>query len=135
MMEENVQNVSLKFFGIGKVLPFLRKYRRQVAVMLICGLATGLVDTILPLFSRYALNHYVAERTLDTLPSYICIYVFAIVFSAVNNYCSCTLATRIEVWLDRDMRNKAFEHLQTLSFSYFNQNSVGYIHADRKSVV
>lgn len=128
-MDENLQNVSLKYFGIGKVIPFLKKYRSQIAVMLICGLATGLVDTILPLFSRYALNHYVAECTLDTLPSYICIYVIAIVFSAVNNYYSCTLATRIEVWLDRDMRNKAFEHLQTLSFSYFNQNSVGYIHA------
>ena len=129
MMDENLQNSSLKFFGIGKVIPFLKKYRRQISIMLSCGLATGLVDTILPLFSRYALNHYVAERTLDTLPSYICIYVIAIVFSAVNNYYSCTLATRIEVWLDRDMRNKAFEHLQTLSFSYFNQNSVGYIHA------
>lgn len=129
MMEERAQNTSLKYFGIGKVLPFLNKYRKQIAVMLICGLATGLVDTILPLFSRYALNHYVEERTLDTLPSYILIYVFAIVFSAVNNYYSCTLATRIEVWLDRDMRNRAFEHLQTLSFSFFNQNSVGYVHA------
>ena len=129
MMEERAQNTSLKYFGIGKVLPFLNKYRKQIAVMLICGLATGLVDTILPLFSRYALNHYVEERTLDTLPSYILIYVFAIVFSAVNNYYSCTLATRIEVWLDRDMRNRAFEHLQMLSFSFFNQNSVGYVHA------
>ena len=128
-MNENERNVSLKYFGIGKVVPFLKKYRRQIAVMLICGLATGFVDTILPLFSRYALNHYVAERTLDTLPSYICIYAAAIVFSAVNSYYSCTLATKIEVWLSRDMRNKAFKHLQTLSFSYFNQNSVGYIHA------
>jgi ATP-binding cassette subfamily B protein len=31
--------------------------------------------------------------------------------------------------VDRDLRNAAFNHLQTLSFSYFNQNSVGYIHA------
>ena len=129
MMEEKMQNVSLKYFGIRKVLPFLKKYRSRIALMLICGIATGLVDTILPLFSRYALNHYVADRTLDTLPFYICLYLFAIVFSALNNYVSCTLATRLEVWLDRDLRNRAFEHLQTLSFSYFNQNSVGYIHA------
>ena len=31
--------------------------------------------------------------------------------------------------VDRDLRNAAFNHLQTLSFSYFNRNSVGYIHA------
>ena len=31
--------------------------------------------------------------------------------------------------VDRDLRNASFNHLQTLSFSYFNQNNVGYIHA------
>ena len=127
-MNEN-EHVSLKFFGIGKVLPFLKKYRVYLFLMLLCGLATGVIDIILPLFRRYALNHYVAERTLDTLPWYIVSYVLALVFSSVNNYFSCTMATRIEVWLARDMRNKAFEHLQKLSFSYYNQNSVGYIHA------
>ena len=124
-MKHDERSVPLKWFGIGKVLPFLKKYRARVAVMLICGLATGLVDTIQPLFSRYSLNHFVAGRTLDTLPLFICLYAVSILFSAVNNYYSCTLATKIEVWLSKDMRNKAFEHLQTLSFSYFNQNSVG----------
>lgn len=27
------------------------------------------------------------------------------------------------------MKKASFDHLQRLSFSYFNQNSVGYIHA------
>ena len=36
---------------------------------------------------------------------------------------------KIEVGVDMDLRNEAFSHLQTLSFSYYNQNSVGYIHA------
>ena len=128
-MNENDYNVSLPFFGIGKMLPFLRKYKDKIAIMLLCGLAAGVVDIITPLFRRYALNHFVELKTLDTLVPYIIFYFLAIVFAAVTNYISCTLATRIEVWLDRDMRNKAFEHLQTLSFSYFNQNSVGYIHA------
>ncbi|MDR9824736.1 ABC transporter transmembrane domain-containing protein, partial [Vibrio sp. FNV 38] len=34
-----------------------------------------------------------------------------------------------EVRVNRDLRAAAFNHLQTLSFSYFNQNSVGYIHS------
>ena len=29
----------------------------------------------------------------------------------------------------RSQARRAFNHLQTLSFSYFNQNSVGYVHA------
>ena len=35
----------------------------------------------------------------------------------------------VEMSIDRELRDKAFNHLQTLSFSYFNRNSVGYIHA------
>ena len=31
--------------------------------------------------------------------------------------------------VNRELRQTGFTHLQTLSFSYFNQNSVGYIHA------
>jgi ATP-binding cassette subfamily B protein len=33
------------------------------------------------------------------------------------------------MYVGRDMKKASFDHLQTLSFSYYNQNSVGYIHA------
>ncbi len=120
---------GLPFFGIGKMLPFLKKYKKNLLTMVICGLAGTLVDIAVPLFQRYSLNHFVGGATLDTLWIFIILYVAAIVFAAVANYISAMLATCVEVWLDRDLRNKAFEHLQTLSFSYFNRNSVGYIHA------
>ncbi len=120
---------GLPFFGIGKMLPFLKKYKKSLLIMVICGLAGTLVDIAVPLFQRYSLNHFVGGGTLDTLWIFVILYVAAIVFAAVANYISAMLATCVEVWLDRDLRNKAFEHLQTLSFSYFNRNSVGYIHA------
>lgn len=120
---------GLPFFGIGKMLPFLKKYKKNLLAMVICGLAGTLVDIAVPLFQRYSLNHFVGGATLDTLWIFIILYVAAILFAAVANYISAMLATCVEVWLDRDLRNKAFEHLQTLSFSYFNRNSVGYIHA------
>ena len=52
-----------------------------------------------------------------------------ILFTGVTNYFSARNALWLEVRLDKDLRNAAFEHLQTLSFSYFSQNSVGYIHS------
>jgi ATP-binding cassette subfamily B protein len=45
------------------------------------------------------------------------------------NFVSCNGAMRTEVSVNRDLRKEAFDHLQTLSFSYFNQNSVGWIHS------
>ncbi|MBQ8554362.1 MAG: ABC transporter ATP-binding protein [Clostridia bacterium] len=128
-MSQTNEKQSLPFFGIGKVLPFMAPYRRVVFVMIACGLMSTGVDLLIPQFQRYALNHFIGEGTLDTLPIFIGVYILAIILMGVLNYVSCNYAMRTEVSVNRDLRNAAFSHLQTLSFSYFNQNSVGYIHA------
>ena len=119
----------LRFFGLGKVLPYLLRYKKQLLILVLGSLAASLIDIGVPLFQRYALNHFVGGGTLDTLPVFIALYFAVIVFSAWMSYLSTYSGMAIEVGVDKDLRNDAFAHLQTLSFSYFNQNSVGYIHS------
>lgn len=126
---KKAERSGLPFFGIGKILPYLARYKKRVYAMLFCGLLGSVVDIAQPILQRYSINHFIGGGTLDTLPWFIAIYFGTILLSAAANYISCTDATCLEVWIDRDLRNDAFAHLQTLSFSYFNQNSVGYIHA------
>ena len=128
-MEEKEQKASLPFFGIPRLIPYIRKYRKTLLIMIICGLGGTGVDLVLPLLQRYALNHYVAFRTLDTLPFYVVLYVAIILFGAVVNYIATLDAWSTEVRVNRDLRSSAFDHLQKLSFSYYNQNAVGYIHS------
>ena len=128
-VNRDTEKRSLPFFGIGKVLPYMKKYARVTILMVACGLSSTGVDLLIPQFQRYALNHFIAEKTLDTLPFFIALYVAILLLMGVLNYVSCFHAMRTEVSVNRDLRNAAFSHLQTLSFSYFNQNSVGYIHA------
>ena len=127
--ERKQDAVSLPFFGIPRILPYVKKYKKTLLAMLVCGLVGSGMDIALPLFQRYALNHFISLNTLDTLPWFIIIYVSAILFAAATNYVACKGAMTTEVSVNRDLRSAAFNHLQTLSFSYFNQNSVGYIHA------
>lgn len=126
---KKTERSGLPFFGIGKIIPYLARYKKRVYAMLFCGLLGSVVDIAQPILQRYSINHFIGGGTLDTLPWFIAIYFGTILLSAAANYISCTDATCLEVWIDRDLRNDAFAHLQTLSFSYFNQNSVGYIHA------
>ena len=126
---KKAEKSGLPFFGVGKITPYLARYKKQVYAMLVCGLLGSVVDIAQPILQRYSINHFIGGGTLDTLPWFIAIYFGTILLSAAANYISCTDATCLEVWIDRDLRNDAFAHLQTLSFSYFNQNSVGYIHA------
>ncbi len=129
MSEQHEEKRSLPFFGIPKVLPYLGRYRKMMLVMVACGLMSTGMDLLSPQFQRYALDHFIAGNTLDTLPLFILGYVLMVCLMGVLNYISCTYAMKTEVSVNRDLRNAAFNHLQTLSFSYFNQNSVGYIHA------
>ena len=127
--DEQKEYVSLPWFGINKLLPYLKPYRRIIICMIFLGLTGGLVDIVLPLFQRYALNQFIAAGTLNTLGSFIAVYIMVLAFQVVANTSSAYQACQIEMYVGRDMKRASFDHLQTLAFSYYNQNSVGYIHA------
>ena len=99
---------GLPFFGIGRVMPYLGKYRRTLIIMIVCGLCGSLVDIILPLFHQYALDHFVTGGVLDTLAVFIVLYVASVIFAGVVNYAAMSRATATEVSINRDLRAKAF---------------------------
>ena len=117
------------FFGVPLIMPYIRPYVPTVSLMIFLGILSSLADTIYPLFNSWALDHFVAEGTLDGLPVFLLLYIGFMVLQELDNYYCLYQCGKVEVEIDRDLRNAAFAHLQTLSFSYFNQNSVGYIHA------
>lgn len=121
--------VSLPYFGINKLIPYLKPYKFIVFSMIIFTLLVSLVDIVLPLFQKYALNHFIKGDTLDTLTAFIITYAIILTFQVIANMVSAYQACQIEMYVGRDMKRASFNHLQTLAFSYFNQNSVGYIHA------
>ena len=127
--DEQKEYVSLPYFGINKLLPYLKPYRRIILCMVLLGLAGGAVDIALPLFQRYALNHFIALGTLETLGRFITAYLAVLAFQVIANTISAYQACQVELYVGRDMKRASFNHLQTLAFSYYNQNSVGYIHA------
>ncbi len=127
--DNNENSRMLPWFGIPKLLPYVRPYRKMIVVMVTLGIVSSLIDSVYPLFNRYALDHFVAGETLQGLGLFIVLYVILLVIQVIGNFISTYLGGKVEMSVDRDLRNAAFNHLQTLSFSYFNQNNVGYIHA------
>ena len=85
------------------------------------------LDIVWPLFTQYAINHFIADTTLKGLPVFILLYVLCLGIQVLMSYISCSYAGQIEMYIGRDLKRESFNHLQNLSFSYFNQNSVGYI--------
>ena len=128
-MNNKNESRSLPLFGIPRLFPFLKKYRAKIAFMILLGFLSSLIDTIYPLFNRYAIDHFVAEKTLDGIGVMVAVYLVILLLQVVINYRSMLDSGKVEMSMNRDLRNAAFSKIQMLSFSYFNQNSVGYIHA------
>ena len=123
------KQVKLPFFGLPALWPMVRKYKNILIRMIVLGILVSLADAVYPLFNRYAINHFVGEQTLDTLALFVLGYLAIVLLQAVLNYRNVVDCARMEMYMDRDLRNHAFSHLQELSLSYYNQNNVGYIHA------
>ena len=121
--------VRLPYFGIPRLAPYLKPYGGTLVSMVLLGSVGSIVDTIIPLFHSYALDNFVAEGHLNGLKTFVALYLLVLAVQVAANAISTYQACQIEMYVGRDMKQRSFDHLQTLSFSYYNQNSVGYIHA------
>lgn len=120
---------NLKFFGLKKLMPFLVPYRAMFIGMILSTVAVGVFNTIMPLFQQYAFDNFIARNSLEGLAPFIALYVLCLLVTMVLDYIASFSCCKLEMYVLRDMRRTAFNHLQTLSVSYFNVNSVGRIHA------
>ncbi|MCQ2493735.1 MAG: ABC transporter ATP-binding protein/permease [Lachnospiraceae bacterium] len=128
-MENKEKTVRLPLFGLPKLWPFIKKYKGMFIGMIAAGIVYSVFDAVYPLFNKYAITHFVGEKTLDTIGWFIAAYVVITVVQCIINYINVMLCAKLELYMDRDLRNGAFSHLQQVSLSYFNRNNVGYIHA------
>ena len=129
MNQQKQKHVNLPWFGIPRLFPFMKPYRFIIVTMALLVLLNGIIDICLPLFQEYAINNFIGKNTLEGLGGFIALYVAVVLVQIISASYDAYQACQIEMYVGRDLKRASFNHLQTLSFSYFNQNSVGYIHA------
>ncbi|MCI8660625.1 MAG: ABC transporter ATP-binding protein [Lachnospiraceae bacterium] len=127
--EEQEYNKPFSFRIWAKMIPFFKPYRRYFIITLGLNIFLAGVDVLTPLFQSYAIDHFITLDTLDGLQPFAITYILMIVAQTVSVYFSVHAATTIEMNVGRDLKWAQFQHLHTLSFSYYNTTPVGYIHA------
>jgi len=129
MSKKTKEKDPMRLFGIPKLKYLLVRYKKDILLACLCTTITNGIYALAPLMQKYAIDHFVAGKTFDTLPLFIVIYVLSMFLMVFVGYHEIHLGIVTQLSMDRDMRNAAFAHLQELAFSYYNQNSVGYIHS------
>ena len=108
-------------------MPFLRPYRKTLAMVLGLNLFCSVIDIALPLFQRYAIDQFISQKTIAGLPVMAVLYALAILLQTLAVVLFTRGSMRIEMNLGKDIRRACFVHLQTLSLSYYNVTPVGYL--------
>ncbi len=110
-----------------RLFPFLRPYKKLIVIMLIGNQLVSLVDILLPLFQRYAINNFIEQQTTEGVWKMALLYLAVITVQALLVILFCNCCMRLEMGTSRDVKRALFVHLQELSFSYYNTTPVGYI--------
>lgn len=127
--EEQEYHKPFSFQIWAKMVPFFKPYKKYFLITMGLNIFLAAVDILVPLFQSYAIDRFITQHTLDGIRPFTVVYVLMIVIQTVSVYFSVHAATTIEMNVGRDLKWAQFEHLQTLSFSYYNTTPVGYIHA------
>ena len=112
-----------------QMIPYIKPYKKYFFITFGLNIWLAAVDILAPLFQSYAINHFIVPDTLEGVGKFALAYVAVIVSQGVSVYLSVHAATSIEMNVGKDLKWAQFEHLQRLSFSYYNTTPVGYIHA------
>lgn len=115
-----------------KFLPYYFKYRWILVLDLLCASLTTLCELVFPLIVRNITDiatNAPQNLTLKLIAITAVLYIILrLIDTAANYYMAGTghvMGTRMET----DMRHDLFEHLQTLSYSYYSNTKVGQIMA------
>ena len=110
---------------------FLPYYRRHLPVMisdLLCAGLTTICELVLPMIVREitgAATENIAALTTDLILKCGIIYVALRLIDTAANYYMTTVGHIMGTKIETDMRRDLFEHLQKLSFSYYDNTKIG----------
>lgn len=110
-----------RFFG------YYKPHKKLFLIDLVCSFTISVCNMFYPMIARNIMNDYVPNGALGLLITWAivlaCIYALKSVLTFIVGYWGHVLGVRIQ----GDMRRDLFRHIETLPFSYFDDNKTGSI--------
>ena len=107
-MKHDETKKGLPLFGIPKLAPYLKPYRMLFFWMILMGAIGSGMDVVIPLFQQHAIDHFIADRTMDGIGGFLALYLLVMVIQTASNYISAYGACRVELYIGRDLKREAF---------------------------
>ena len=111
-------------------LPYYGKYKKVLILDLFCAALTTLGELVLPLILRFITNQGMQDLASLTTALVVKIGLLYLILRVIDSLAAYYMAYTghvMGVYIETDMRQDAFEHLQMLSDSYYSNTKVGQI--------
>jgi len=110
-----------------KFISYYKPYKKLFLLDLSCAFIIASIDLVFPLITRQFINDIIPNNKLRIFYVFIITLLVLAVIRAVLNYIIDYWGHIVGTRMERDMRRDLFEHLQTLSFDYFDNIKTGHL--------
>lgn len=136
---ENIDDLKItENLNIGiwkKLFKYLKEFRKGLIFLAFLMVGVAGIDAVMPLLTKYAIDNFIMKKNVDNLPIFAVVYLCIVTWQAINVKFFIMQAGKIETHLAYHIRKLGFKRLQELSFSFYDNTSVGYLMARMTSDV
>ena len=108
-------------------MSFFRPHMGLFILDMACAMTASVIDLVFPYVSRLSMTELLPNRLFETFFVVMAIMFAAYVVKGVMYYLITVLGHRMGVYIEADMRHAVFNHMQSLSFSFFDRNRTGVL--------
>jgi ATP-binding cassette subfamily B protein len=125
LIERQVSLMNKKTYG--RILKYLKPYMPLIVLSLIAAAATTLLSLYVPILAGRAIDHIIGpgqvgfSKISDILLQMLIVILLAAVFQWIMN----VINNKITYKVVKDIRKKAFDHIQSLPLSYLDSRQYG----------
>ena len=112
---------------IGRFFRYYRPHWRLFVIDLICSFTISVCNMFYPMIARNIMNDYVPNQNLRLLITWAIVMALIYALKCVLTYIVGSWGHILGVRIQGDMRRDLFRHIETLPFSYFDENKTGSV--------
>ena len=118
----NYHDKPLKIFA-----QYIARHKKLFFLDMGCSVAVAVIDLIFPFVSRMTMYRLLPNQLYKTFFAVMLLMAAAYLLKAVLYYIITVFGHRMGVLTESDMRQDVFEHMQSLSFSFYDRNRTGIL--------
>ena len=114
----------------GTIKLFVQHYKGHLGLFsldMACALAVSAIDLLFPYFSKKSMEMFLPNYMFKTFFTVMAIFIAAYLLKAVLYYIITYWGHRMGTFIEADLRDELFGHIEKLSFSFFDKNRTGQL--------